>query len=1183
MPLLKGKPLKQHKYRKLNDDQEVFFCELTNEIFETYEEYSERVMECNCMTWTCAITGKSELTYQEALDSEEKALKNIKDFAPELRTPVLYLASLTSATHFSELADIVFNFVKNRYFVGESVQACFEKDTWSFAQVLSVTLPTAEEVLSYCDKHGLSHPINHRPYPAELYKYEVEEVLDEYDDEDDDEPMIIRRMILSSDQVRRVKGLYSKDKNRAYLKQFTEQKKNGLWKIKSAIMDKYGITTIAFNEIFVGEAPILLKEPRLVLTQSLKNGSLKQQSMTKFLNNKMSPSKNALIDKGKEKSQQKNSEKKSLTPKKSISHQVAKKIQKKYAATIDRVATNQDAAKEEQRQKKLEMIRKQKEAKKQEKERLNRFAKEWQKKREDLECEDLKELPVPCSVDCRVPNHLFGEFVMILEFLTCFKQVLKVKDYFPYGLTFEMLERALADVEVAGPLSDILQLLLSAIFVFQDDEDDEVKQKASCGDISLNESGDLSAQQALQAATQAARWSQTYHNVPLNKLHLDAITVTDILRLHLLASGGRAGDLSSKWRLQERGGYVSTDDPGLELRRKEPHILKFLAHNCVAALPIEDKLKVVSCLMNQIITYASVRDVMDERYEKVSHGRKEIKIEQILDGKKEKERLKKVREDKEKGEAVMSAEEREQLASRAARRQADHQRRLGELSETAMGYQVLPLGQDRAHRRYWIFSGLPGLFVEDDERWPGHCLPHPTVTTHSPAADEDDTMSYIRKLFEAGRTGTGSDKENECEGNQVLGSPKKKHLSESNGVSLPSPASSEHKSPIKVDENRALICTANEETCSVHNPSIDRTRWLFFYKEDEVDELIKSLNKRGYRESALRETLVTEKDRILQHLNKCPVQKLNRFAPLVASVQVNKVIGTRSMKGYEDANLKFPTGTPVDTILEMYLRDVILDTEEKIFGGGLGCLKVENRKAWREAIEARCYESQDPDLTWPTKMTIQHSKKDEEDLPSRPVTPCSDHSHSDVHDDPSKPEQPPAVRDLAMAVLQLARSVEPKYLQKPLPYEEKRPVKLTAMERWELSLMHSTSFSQVYLHHASLDNSIQWNKSVLNAKCKICRRGKDDVNMLLCDGCNRGFHLYCLKPKLASIPKGDWFCLDCRPKEKAPVQRSSRRRLLQEEEEEDDTDDEPLVKSRVRGKRKRVDDSWEEWRPKRTR
>ena len=56
-----------------------------------------------------------------------------------------------------------------------------------------------------------------------------------------------------------------------------------------------------------------------------------------------------------------------------------------------------------------------------------------------------------------------------------------------------------------------------------------------------------------------------------------------------------------------------------------------------------------------------------------------------------------------------------------------------------------------------------------------------------------------------------------------------------------------------------------------------------------------------------------------------------------------------------DVNLNFPLGTPIDEILQLTLRDMILETEEKIFMGMLGSIRTENRDAWREAIEKGSY------------------------------------------------------------------------------------------------------------------------------------------------------------------------------------------------------------------------------------
>jgi hypothetical protein len=48
-----------------------------------------------------------------------------------------------------------------------------------------------------------------------------------------------------------------------------------------------------------------------------------------------------------------------------------------------------------------------------------------------------------------------------------------------------------------------------------------------------------------------------------------------------------------------------------------------------------------------------------------------------------------------------------------------------------------------------------------------------------------------------------------------------------------------------------------------------------------------------------------------------------------------------------------------------------------------------------------------------------------------------------------------------------------------------------------------------------------------NTVCVGCGSGADDENMLLCDGCDKGYHIYCVVPKLSAIPDGDWFCTAC--------------------------------------------------------
>ncbi|XP_074264811.1 lysine-specific demethylase JMJ17-like [Silene latifolia] len=45
--------------------------------------------------------------------------------------------------------------------------------------------------------------------------------------------------------------------------------------------------------------------------------------------------------------------------------------------------------------------------------------------------------------------------------------------------------------------------------------------------------------------------------------------------------------------------------------------------------------------------------------------------------------------------------------------------------------------------------------------------------------------------------------------------------------------------------------------------------------------------------------------------------------------------------------------------------------------------------------------------------------------------------------------------------------------------------------------------------------------------CEQCESGLHGEVMLLCDRCNKGWHIYCLSPPLDAIPPGNWYCLDC--------------------------------------------------------
>nr|GEV73798.1 lysine-specific demethylase 5B [Tanacetum cinerariifolium] len=50
--------------------------------------------------------------------------------------------------------------------------------------------------------------------------------------------------------------------------------------------------------------------------------------------------------------------------------------------------------------------------------------------------------------------------------------------------------------------------------------------------------------------------------------------------------------------------------------------------------------------------------------------------------------------------------------------------------------------------------------------------------------------------------------------------------------------------------------------------------------------------------------------------------------------------------------------------------------------------------------------------------------------------------------------------------------------------------------------------------------------------CEQCRSGLHAEVMLLCDRCNKGWHMHCLSPPLKTIPPGNWYCSECFNSEK---------------------------------------------------
>lgn len=109
-------------------------------------EFFERCMLTNSVIWQCALTGRPELTYSEALESEKTARKLLRQFPSALRGPVTYVASRTKRSALRELVDDVFNIIKDRFFKDEKVDVMNESGRGCrFCKIVEVIKPANYE------------------------------------------------------------------------------------------------------------------------------------------------------------------------------------------------------------------------------------------------------------------------------------------------------------------------------------------------------------------------------------------------------------------------------------------------------------------------------------------------------------------------------------------------------------------------------------------------------------------------------------------------------------------------------------------------------------------------------------------------------------------------------------------------------------------------------------------------------------------------------------------------------------------------------------------------------------------------------------------------------------------------------------------------------------------------------
>lgn len=168
---------------------------------------------------------------------------------------------------------------------------------------------------------------------------------------------------------------------------------------------------------------------------------------------------------------------------------------------------------------------------------------------------------------------------------------------------------------------------------------------------------DVRVESIKASALTFAKWSHLTQHAQLSEMALDPYTCTEILRLHLLSSGGYTDSGDRSWfRHAKRAGYTDSDDPAIALRLRRPDIIESLARTSIYSLTPADKVEVLSTLCSQLLSYSITREHIEDAAMRAKRARKLVRKLQFSEERRKKEeksalhkeKMRQKREEKEK-------------------------------------------------------------------------------------------------------------------------------------------------------------------------------------------------------------------------------------------------------------------------------------------------------------------------------------------------------------------------------------------------------------------------------------------------------------------------------------------------------------------------------------------------------
>lgn len=369
-------------------------------------------MVINSTVWQCEATGKDSLTFEEARKSERAARKKMEQFKHSLRAPVLLVVEHARQSAVNTLNLLVAKFLRKRYFIGEEVTVVGKKNTTYTVVGININQTIPEP------SNGIYEDTDALVYRLRSAKGDASAEID-----------------VPFNQLRRARLEFNMENLGMFIKS-NVSRVDGLLRPKPDAYKQYVTDPgVSFSTIFIG------KMPRYSPSKIKKPDAKKQSTLNKYI----------VTD-----------------------EQTAAKSKAKAKADAKSLAEEMERVKLEKQVRMAQMEREKAEKKAQLMERVETECDSLLRKTDDLERSDQKMLPRYNQIVTLLPQRLLGDAFMMREFMHTYSGLLSGIEVFRQNITFYEMTRALSAREIAGPLSDILLVLLGTVFDLQKEEEEEV-------------------------------------------------------------------------------------------------------------------------------------------------------------------------------------------------------------------------------------------------------------------------------------------------------------------------------------------------------------------------------------------------------------------------------------------------------------------------------------------------------------------------------------------------------------------------------------------------------------------------------------------------------------------------------------------------------------------------------------